>query len=221
MHLLLPVEMHDYTWVQLLKDNPAWASVCTTTLLAIITGCVIVWQVFVMKAQARIMKLQATNSNKHEIEQNGLLERQNRLIRYQFEYAWLNQLNQERQGLLEMTRRVQAKAMEFASVAPGSRAAVFEDLRNDANRLNDRLSVLNVAVHSGPHDDWYETLDAYMAEVQKALASAKPGRPDADTMNQLLRAGERLDLGHALTGIQHAIEQEFVDFKKNWDAETK
>lgn len=217
----LPPEMHDYTWVQLLKDNPEWTQVVASSVLGLVTGGVIVWQVFVMKAQSRIMKWQATNSNKHEVQQNRLLEKQNKLIRFQFEYSWLNQLNQERQELLEMTQKLYAKTMEFASVSPGSRAAVFEDVRNAAEQLKGRLKVLNVAVYSGPHHEWHEKLEVYMGGVEAAIASAIPGRPELDTANQLLRAGERLDREHTLREIQQAVEREFFDFKVKWDAETK
>src|SRR5277367_4219801 len=94
------LEMHEYTWMQLLKDNPEWASLCATVLFALITTAIIWRQVCVMQAQTRIMKWQARNSVRHEVQQNKLLASQNKLIRYQFEYSWLRELNDERRALL-------------------------------------------------------------------------------------------------------------------------
>ena len=219
MHL--PLQMHDYPWARLLKDNPEWASLCATVLFAIITTAIIWRQVCVMQAQTRIMKWQARNSVKHERQQNRLLTSQNKLIRYQFEYSWLKELNDERKQLLVLGRLLED---QIKLVAQGDRNVVltrWAEMRETVEQLDGRLKTLNVAVYTGQYDSWYEKLFLYVDAVLKIVREQKGLPPPASTNVELLRANERCEIDHVFTELEQAIESEFIKFKLTWDAETK
>ncbi|HJZ52003.1 MAG TPA: hypothetical protein VJ228_07400 [Candidatus Acidoferrales bacterium] len=55
MSIYPPIPMHDYTWVQLLKDNPEWALV----IVGIVTFVVIGWQSWATACAAKAAQISA------------------------------------------------------------------------------------------------------------------------------------------------------------------
>lgn len=225
------LEMHDYTWTQLLKDNPEWASLCATVLFAIITTAIIWRQVCVMQAQARIMKWQAKNSFQHEEQQNKLLEAQNRLIdmqtrlvRFQFEYSRLNEINEERRELLKMVRQIYENASYVVRDAPASsgEAKDYANLRESAGALDFRLRTLNVPVR-GPSDGsiWFDLLAAYLTDVLKILLSDTNQHPNPETKNRLKCANEFFTVKYVAPAIESTIVSDSNALHKTWDKLTQ
>lgn len=174
-----------------------------------------------MQAQTRIMKWQARNSVRHEVQQNKLLASQNKLIRYQFEYSWLKELNDERQSLLVLGRQLED---QIKLVAQGDQNVVFTrwaEMRETVEELDGRLKTLNVAVYSGQYDWWHEKLYAYVQSVLEIVRAQTSLPPPAITNVRLLRANEQCEIDHIFTTLEQAIESEFFKFKQTWDAETK
>lgn len=174
-----------------------------------------------MQAQTRIMKWQARNSVRHEVQQNKLLASQNKLIRYQFEYSWLKELNDERKALLVLGRQLED---QIKLVAQGGQNVVFTrwaEMRETVEGLDGRLKTLNVAVYTGEYDSWYEKLFLYVDAVLKIVSEQKSLPPPPDTKVQLLRANEKCQIDNVFTELEQAIESEFIKFKLTWDAETK
>ncbi len=92
--------MEPMSFWQLVFNNPEWVSVFANAIFAVTTIAVIIWQVYVMKAQVRVMKWQARRSARNE-------QIQNRLIRLQHEHEWVLRRNQEREQLLKLARKLQ------------------------------------------------------------------------------------------------------------------
>jgi len=228
MHL--PLEMHDYTWAQLLKDNPEWASLCATVLFAIITTVIIWRQKCVMEAQVKIMKWQAKNSVRHETQQNKLLEAQNRLIemqnrvfRFQFEYSRLNEINHERRELLKMAQQIYEDASFVVGDAPHSptEAKDYARLRESAGELDFRLKTLNVPVRGREGEVWFDLLATYLTEVMKTLLLDVNQHPSAETKKRLKSANEFFTGKYVTNAIESAIVLESNSLHKIWDKLTQ
>jgi len=174
-----------------------------------------------MQAQTRIMRWQARNSVRHEVQQNKLLASQNKLIRYEFEYSRLKELNDERKQLLVLGRLLED---QISLVAQGDRNVVltrWAEMRGTVEELDGRLKTLNVAVYSGQYDWWHEKLFVYVDAVLKIVREQKGLPPPASTNVQLLRANEQCEIDHIFTTLEQAIEAEFFEFNKTWDDATK
>lgn len=237
----MPLEMHEYTWVQLLKDNPEWATLATTILFAIITTIVIIRQVCVMQAQTRIMKWQATNSVRHEHQQNRLLERQNKLVRFQFEFGWIRETNTERERLLTLVRRLAFSAeclagqgpVRFAEAREASAAEKlnWQQLRERAIELSSRLQILDVAIVSGERDrEWYKPLTQYVTATLtlieddfhfKSTFNMKETAPGLSAINSIKGTLTTFQPNKIALNLEDAIRSEFLAFKQRWDTETR
>jgi hypothetical protein len=71
---------------QLVENGPEWVAAFASIVFGLATTGVIAWQVFVMKAQVRVMEWQVRSATRHE-------RLQNRLIRLQHEHEWVRQKN--------------------------------------------------------------------------------------------------------------------------------
>ncbi len=77
---------------ELAKNSPEWVGVFASSLFAAVTVGVLCWQ-------ARLMKWQGSNSDRHE-------RRQNTLIQFQLENEWVLRLNAEREEILTLARKL-------------------------------------------------------------------------------------------------------------------
>lgn len=195
--------------------SPEWVGVIASALFACVTIGVIVWQVFVMKAQVRVMTWQAKSSARHE-------QTQNRLIRLQHEHEWLLENNKVRRELLEMTRKLARLATPEFPWAAGSD---WDDLQSAVFELNDRLHTLDVASFLGPNDQWFFSLKAYVEAVLTAVLEDKNyehvagvGIPAPETEKSLADANEKSDPISIGLDLEKAIRLELFDFKNRWDA---
>jgi hypothetical protein len=222
---LLPPEMHEYTFVQLLKDSPEWVGVCATSLFATLTAAIIFWQVLVMKAQTRISLQESRRGARHDRQQNVLLHSQNRLIRYQFEYEWLKELNADRLSILDELRSVYVKSNLMASQEQAPEG-VWAELKSLILDLDARLRMAGAFLGK---DEWYDDGYGYIAHLTSAVAHeramevsmrmAAHETPNAETRKAFLEGEQLFKPVFTLAKIENSIRLEAFKFKKSWDSE--
>lgn len=218
--------MQDYSWMRLLKDNPEWASLCATVLFATITTAIIWRQVCVMQAQARIMKWQAKYSFQHEKQQNKLLEKQNKLIRFQFEYAWLREVNAERLKLTNELRDVCVLTNVLQSAGPIPEASWVET----KGKILDLDAKLRILATMFTEDDWYGDVVFYLGALRGAVAYERErdieerldsDRPNPMTLRTFSDANHHFKPLESIAKIERAIQTNYFEFKHRWDVESK
>jgi hypothetical protein len=213
--------MREISFWKLVENSPEWVGVFTTTVFALVTTAIIFGQYLAMKAQVRVMLWQGKLSARHERQQNSLLEHQNKVIRYQFEYARLNESNNERKLLLALGRKIYETAHFAAGASPSADAKYLHDLRVLSDEVTTRENVLSVSVYSGKFDAWYENFLQYTARVEKALLAERTTQPSADTKMQLREANAFCLSKKIFAEIENAIAFEFRDVNDKWDALTR
>jgi hypothetical protein len=208
-----PIEMHEMTFVQLVKDNPAWAGVFASTCFAFVTVCVITCQVCVMIWQGH-------NSERHE-------RTQNRLLRLQFEHQWLQHLNGEREQILKLARELYLAVTSLNPQRSRSDPQTWSEVQDRVFELDGRLNRLDIAVYSGQYDSWFFSLNGYVDAVLKIILddskqSQPPTRtiPLPETLKALTDANKQYNPSKIFVDLDAAIRMEFFDFKTKWDAET-
>lgn len=213
--------MHETSFWRFVEDSPEWVSVFTTALFAIVTTAIIYGQYLAMKAQVRVMVWQGKLSARHERQQNMLLENQNKIIRYQFEYTRLTESNNERKQLLTLGRKMYEIAHYVVVASQSAVAEYLQQLRVISDEVTVRTNVLNIAVYSGKYDAWYEDFLDYIGLVIKALVSESSTVPSSDTRTKIRSANELCMSKQIFSAIENAIAFEFRDVNDRWDALTK
>jgi hypothetical protein len=213
--------MHETSFWRFVEDSPEWVSVFTTALFAIVTTAIIYGQYLAMKAQVRVMVWQGKLSARHERQQNMLLENQNKIIRYQFEYTRLTESNNERKQLLTLGRKMYEIAHYVVVASQSAVAEYLHQLRVISDEVTVRTNVLNIAVYSGKYDAWYEDFLDYIGLVIKALVSESSTVPSSDTRTKIRSANELCMSKQIFSAIENAIAFEFRDVNDRWDALTK
>jgi|HubBroStandDraft_5_1064220.scaffolds.fasta_scaffold127013_2 hypothetical protein len=225
MHPSIP--MHEMSKLEFLLNNPEWVAVFASAVFAVFTITVIIWQVFVMKEQVRVMVWQGRTSARHESRQNRLIESQNRLIRFQFEHERIQILNGERARLLKLGRKLQL-SVSCLKETPSEHDGIFwDEVVDEASELNVRLSTLDIDAYDDFYGEWYFHLTDYVESLLRAIAddgkqpAIAPGiRPAPTTVAALLAIEKRCDPTQIFLEIETAIRMDFFDFKNRWDAET-
>jgi hypothetical protein len=219
--------MHEMSKLEFLLNNPEWVAVFASTVFAVFTIIVIIWQVFVMKAQVRVMVWQGRTSARHESRQNRLIESQNRLIRFQFEHERIQILNGERAQLLKLGRKLHLAACCLKETPSESDGIFWEEVTDTVRELNARLSTLDVGAYTGVYDEWFFHLKDYVDSLLRAVIDdgnhppISPGvYPARATVATLAEVDKRCDPITIFLEIETAIRMEFLEFKQMWDAET-
>jgi hypothetical protein len=209
--------MHEMSKLEFLFNNPEWVAVFASAVFAVFTIIVIIWQVFVMKAQVRVMLWQGRTSARHESKQNRLIESQNKLIRFQFEHQRMQILNGERAQLLKLGRELHlAVASVVSEAGRGLEIRYWGDVLDAARELDSRLNVLDVAAFSGEYDHWFPALRDYVGAILNIVIE----KPSPETVKKLEDKDKHLNPIGIFLDIETAIRMDFFDFKKKWDAET-
>jgi hypothetical protein len=186
-------------------------------VFAVFTIVVIIWQVFVMKAQVGVMVWQGRTSARHESQQNRLIESQNRLIRFQFEYEWVWRRNQERDELLKMGRELHLKVVGLLNeLGRGLVIQSWSDLLDTARELDSSLNVLDVATFSGEYYHWFPPLREYVGAILNIVIE----KPRPETVKKLEDEDKRLNPIRIFLNIESAIRMDFFEFKNKRNAET-
>jgi hypothetical protein len=224
-----PIEMHEMSFWKLIENSPEWVAVFASSVFAIVTTIVVWRQYRVMQEQVRLMKWQGENTDRHERQQN-------RLMQYGYEHEWMKGLNAERERLLNLVRKMQAISLaliiagDYAGMQPARDEQNWRELDETAGELDTRLQVLDVAVYAGSHNtNWYQSLREYVAAILKAIQDEAEFRNNL----KLKRAGSSPNLAKLLTavddhhdpvkialGLEAAIRTEFTLFKQKWDVTT-
>ena len=213
--------MREISFWKLVENSPEWVGVFTTTVFALVTTAIIFGQYLAMKAQVRVMVWQGKLSARHERQQNMLLENQNKIIRYQFEYTRLTESNNERKQLLTLGRKMYEIAHYVVVASQSAVAEYLHQLRVISDEVTVRTNVLNIAVYSGKYDAWYEDFLDYIGLVIKALVSEWSTVPSSDTRTKIRSANELCMSKQIFSAIENAIAFEFRDVNDRWDALTK
>lgn len=215
--------MEPMSFWQLIENNPEWVAVFSSGLFAIVTTAVIVWQVYVMKAQVRVMLWQGRMSGRHE-------RIQNRLIRLQHEHEWMVQRNREREQLLKLGRSLHVAAGCLADSQSNADHLHWDELRNVLDELRDRLRILDVGTYTGAYDQWFISLESYVDDLTSAVIedgefSARyrvpADTPNVTTRHTLKEIDQRWKPISIFLDIEAAIRMEFFDFKTKWDGELR
>jgi hypothetical protein len=222
-----PVQLHEMTRLEFLLNNPEWVAVFASAVFAVFTIIVIIWQVFVMKAQVRVMVWQGRTSARHESRQNRLIESQNRLIRFQFEHQRIQIVNGERAQLLKLGRKLHLSAICLKETPSEHDGIFWDEVVDEVSELNERLSTLDVDAYAGFYGEWYFHLTDYVESLLRAVADdgqyapAVPGaRPAPTTVATVLATEKRCNPTKIFLEIETAIRMDFFEFKQKWDAET-
>src|SRR5580698_1030997 len=216
MHPSIP--MHEMSKLEFLLNNPEWVAVFASAVFAVFTITVIIWQVFVMKEQVRVMVWQGRTSARHESRQNRLIESQNRLIRFQFEHERIQILNGERARLLKLGRKLQL-SVSCLKETPSEHDGIFwDEVVDEASELNVRLSTLDIDAYDDFYGEWYFHLTDYVESLLRAIAddgkqpAIAPGiRPAPTTVAALLAIEKRCDPTQIFLEIETAIRMDFFD----------
>jgi hypothetical protein len=161
----LPVQMHDYTWSQLLKDNPEW----TTVAFSAFTTLVIVWQVVVMILQGR----SADQRERH----------QNNLIRLQHEHEWLDALNAKREGILKTATKLHINVLFIIGNHNANDDVVWSELLKLRSELKLQPETLDVAAYTTDKDGWYEKLAGWSDALFKIITEYFKTVTETGTVN--------------------------------------
>jgi hypothetical protein len=204
--------MEPMSWAELVKNNPEWAAVIVSGVFAAITILVLAWQVFVMIWQGR-------NSERHE-------RIQNRLIRLQHDHEWLQLLNGERKEILNQVRKLHLRAASIKEAESVGDPITWDELRETAYALHDRLRILDLATYAGEYDQWYPALEEYVEAILKAIIEdghfndrykLMGGSPNLATRKLLAELNERCEPLKISLDLEAAIRMEFFGFKEKWD----
>jgi hypothetical protein len=207
--------MEPMSFWQLVENSPEWVAVFASIVFGLATTGVIVWQVFVMKAQVRVMQWQARSSTRHE-------RTQNRLIRLQHEHEWVRQKNQERREILNLARKLHVVVGCLRRTPAEDDRHYWGELQDAVHQLHERLSILDLSVYSSPYDGWYFTLNAYVEALLQAVFNDEPSdstyAPNLSTRSRLGDAENEHNPIKILLDLEAAIRMDFFDFKQEWDA---
>ncbi len=146
--------MEPMTWGRFILNNPEWMGVISNSIFAATTIGVIIWQVLVMRKQVK-------SSDRNE-------RIQNRLMKLQHEHEWLARLNEEREQLLKLARKLHLNAAGLEENPRSTDSACWTRLEETADELRSRLSTLDLAVFTGQHDDWFPNLHQYVDAIVQA-----------------------------------------------------
>lgn len=210
--MCLPLEMHDYTWMQLLKDNPEWA----TVIFAGFTMLIILWQVVVMIVQGRA-------TDRREQQQNGL-------IRLQLYHGWLIRMNAEREKILHMAEEVRSAA-GCLTIPPMTGGETFWDaLQEKTYELRKRLRILDMGAYTGQHDAWYFELEEYIDRLQEIISEDREFQdlykldqrtPVDSTRAKLKEANDRHNPTDIFLEIEKAMRLESLDFSRSLENQSR
>jgi hypothetical protein len=213
--------MEPMSFWELIKNSPEWVGVFANALFAMVTISVVTWQVYVMKAQVRVMEWQGRTSARHELIQN-------RLIRLQHEHEWVIRKNIEREHLLKLGRQLHLAVGCLKQKPSDADGIHWGELQDTVFELSQRLRILDVGTYSGAYDQWFFTLEAYVEAVQNAVLENSKFNKTYDVANETPNLKTRETLAAADTthkpisiflDIEAAIRMEFFEFKKKWDSE--
>jgi hypothetical protein len=214
--------MEPMSFWQLLENNPEWVAVISSTIFALVTTGIVIWQVFVMKAQVRVMRWQGRSSARHE-------RIQNRLLRLQHEHEWVLRRNQEREQLLKLARKLHLAAGCLDKTPSSTDQISWNEVRDTVFELSRRMSILDVGIYTGAYDQWFSGLEDYVDAVQQAMIDDKKvndrfsmpgGVPNLSTRKALKDIDSRFEPIKIFLDLEAAIRMEFFEFKKKWDAES-
>lgn len=207
--------MEPMSFWQLVENSPEWVAAFASIVFGLATTTVIVWQVFVMKAQVRVMEWQTRSAARHE-------RLQNRLIRLQHEHEWVRQKNQERGEFLKLARKLHLVAGCLKKTPAEDDRYHWGELQETVYDLHERLQILDLSVYSTPYDGWYFTLNAYVAALLKAVTEDEPSdstyAPNPSTRIVLKDAEDHHNPTKIFLDLEAAIRMEFFEFKNKWDA---
>ena len=213
------MNMEPMSWRHLILNNPEWVGVLANAIFAVTTISVVVWQVFVMKAQTRIMALQV-RVMRWQGHVSARHERiQNRLIHLQHEHEWMLRLNAEREQILKLARKLHLAAGCLTSTPSQGDGLNWREVEDTGYELNARLRILDVDTYTGEHDNWYLNLTAYLGAILEAVTDSGDAEiPSDSTRGALKDANDRYNPISIFLDLESAIRLEFFDFKNKWDA---
>lgn len=189
----------------MLINSPEWIAVFTNSLFAAVTVGVIIWQVCVMRWQGG-------NSDRNE-------RIQNRLIRFQFEYARLQHLNDERSKILKLAFEL---CLALGTLHGGmlNSDKIWPKMENLSLELRHRLRTSDTAAFTGKHDaEWFINLNGLVDLVTDALFTQSLSVQGA--IQALQQADKKFKSVETLLALESAIRQEFSDFTLKWDKEVR
>jgi hypothetical protein len=191
---------------RLILNNPEWIAVFASVIFAIATLNVMIWQVRVSTRHERI---------------------QNRLIRLQHEHSWMLQLNEERETLLNLARKLHLAAGCLKSKHSISDPLHWTEVVHTTYELDSRLKILDMDAFTGENDNWFPNLTRYVEAVLKAIVDDSrfyetfelpSDSPNLTTRKALKDAEQRYEIIKVFLDLEGAIRMEFFDFKKKWDS---
>jgi hypothetical protein len=205
--------MHDYSWTQLLKDNPEWA----TVIFSAVTVLIIFWQVVVMIVQGNRVNRRA--------------RQQNTLVRLQHEHDWLDALNVKREAILNVAEKLHIDVLFIIANHNANDNVVWDELLKLRTELKSRMEILDVAAYTRDKDGWYEKLAAWLAELFRIItehfkaaqnvSADIPWTPTITTRKALELAEEKYVPVAPMAALQRSIRESTDEFKRKWDIETK
>lgn len=213
VYYLLEMTMEPMSFWQLVKNTPEWVGVFASSLFAIVTTAVVIWQI-------RVMKWLGRNSDRHE-------RIQNRLIHLQHEHEWIIQKNREREQILVMARKLHLAANCLKLEPSRGNAVLWGEVQDTARELDARLRILDVSTYTGSYDQWFPSLEEYVGAIQKAVIADwefnnMNHRENLVPNESTIKALKALDDFHKPNSIfleiETAIRMEFFEFKQRWDA---
>ncbi len=204
--------MHPMSLWQLILNSPEWVAVFANAAFAAVTIGVVIWQVYVMKAQVRVMVWQGRTSARHE-------RIQNRLIRLQHEHEWVWQKNRERGQLLESARKLNLAVGVLVNEQSSSLEPIsWGEIQDISHELDSRLNILDVATFAGFYDQWFYTLKEYVDAIRNViLEESNVQCPSSQTKETLGEVQKHYDPISIILDIEKAIRMEFFEFKQQWD----
>jgi hypothetical protein len=194
--------MQEMSFWQLVENSPEWVGVLANALFAIVT-------IYVVYRQVRVM------------------EWQNNLVRLQYEHEWLLRLNEGREQVLKLGRKLHRYASGVKEKPQSSDQRLWAEVQETVGELDARLNILDVSAYSGQYDNWFPRLSEYVGAVRKAVIadyefkttySVDDGIPSLSTRKTLKEAEHKNEPINILLDLEAAIRMEFFDFKTRWDA---
>jgi hypothetical protein len=192
--------MQEMSFWQVVVNSPEWVGVFASTLFAIVTISVVIWQVRVMV-------------------------RQNKLIQLQHEHEWLVLSNEGREQVLNLARKLHHFAGYFEEKPKKSGQHFWENMQDTAYELRERLQTLDVSAYSGEYDNWFPRLTEYVDTLLIAVGNdyefkttynVEGGIPSISTRDAIKGANEKYKPVQIVLDLQSAIRMEFLEFKDKW-----
>jgi len=169
------------------------------------------------------MILQGRRGDERERQQNGLL-------RLQFHYSWLIQVNTEREKILRLTREIHLAAGCLKSPAAPGDDSFWEELQEKTIEMRQRLGILDFGASHRAYDSWFYQLEQYVDDLRRIIGEdyefqklyKLDGKAPVDSTRTKLKDAEaRHQPIDILLDIEKAIRMEFFEFNKKFDDEMR